>query len=86
MQGSEQGDSAAGIVLNALSEYFDNSRDRLYQVSTSSALVEGVGEAAWMWVRSANMATSGSAPSNTWTGRWSLWTARLSGTERWVRS
>ena len=46
MQGNEQGDSHAGIVLSALSEYFDNSRDRLYQVSTSSALVEGVCEGA----------------------------------------
>jgi acetolactate decarboxylase len=46
MQGNEQGDSHAGIVLNALSEYLDNSRDRLYQVSTSSALVEGVSEGA----------------------------------------
>jgi acetolactate decarboxylase len=46
MQGNEQGDSHAGIVLSALSEYFENSRDRLYQVSTSSALVEGVCEGA----------------------------------------
>jgi acetolactate decarboxylase len=46
MQGNEQGDSPDGIVLSALSEYFDNSRDRLYQVSTSSALVEGVCEGA----------------------------------------
>jgi acetolactate decarboxylase len=46
IQGNEQGDSPASIVLNALSEYFDNSRDRLYQVSTSCALVEGVCEGA----------------------------------------
>jgi acetolactate decarboxylase len=46
MQGNEQGDTHSGIVLSALSEYFDNSRDRLYQVSTSSALVEGVSEGA----------------------------------------
>jgi acetolactate decarboxylase len=46
MQGNEQGESHAGIVFSALSEYFDNSRDRLYQVSTSSALVEGVSEGA----------------------------------------
>jgi acetolactate decarboxylase len=44
--GNEEGDSHAGIVLSALSEYLDNSRDRLYQVSTSSALVEGVCEGA----------------------------------------
>jgi acetolactate decarboxylase len=46
IQGNELGDSHAGIVLNALSEYLDNSRDRLYQVSTSCALVEGVCEGA----------------------------------------
>jgi acetolactate decarboxylase len=46
VQHNEQGDSPAGIVLGALSEYLDNSRDRLYQVSTSSALVEGVCEGA----------------------------------------
>jgi len=46
VEGDQQGDDPAGIVLNALSEYFDNNRDRLYQVSTSSALVEGVAEGA----------------------------------------
>src|ERR1700739_3124164 len=44
MQGNEQGDRPANLVLRALSEYFENSRDRLYQVSTSSALVEGACE------------------------------------------
>jgi acetolactate decarboxylase len=44
IQGHEQGDSPAAIVLSALSEYVENSRDRLYQVSTSSALVEGASE------------------------------------------
>jgi len=46
IQGYERDDSPTGIVLSALSEYFDNNRDRLYQVSTSSALVEGVSEGA----------------------------------------
>jgi acetolactate decarboxylase len=46
MQGNERGDSPADIVLSALSEYFNNSRDRLYQVSISNALVEGVCEGA----------------------------------------
>jgi acetolactate decarboxylase len=41
-----QGDVPAEIVVSALSEYLDNSRDRLYQVSTTSALVEGVCEGA----------------------------------------
>jgi hypothetical protein len=39
-QGDQQGDGAIEIIFSALSEYLDNSRDRLYQVSTSSALVE----------------------------------------------
>jgi len=43
-QGNEQGDSPDDIVLGALSEYLENSRNRIYQISTSSALVEGVGE------------------------------------------
>jgi acetolactate decarboxylase len=46
VEGDQHGDDPAEIILNALSEYFDNSRDRLYQVSTSNALVEGVAEGA----------------------------------------
>jgi len=46
VEGDQHGDDPAEIILSALSEYFDNSRDRLYQVSTSSALVEGVAEGA----------------------------------------
>jgi acetolactate decarboxylase len=45
-QCEQQGDGLAEIVFSALSEYLDNSRDRLYQVSTSSALVEGVCDGA----------------------------------------
>jgi hypothetical protein len=37
-QGDQQGDDPVEVVFSALSEYLDNSRDRLYQVSTSSAL------------------------------------------------
>jgi acetolactate decarboxylase len=44
--GDQQGGDSAEIMLSALSDYIDNSRNRLYQVSTSSALVEGVGEGA----------------------------------------
>ena len=45
-QGDQQGDGPIGIVFRALSEYLDGGRDRLYQVSTSSALVEGVSDGA----------------------------------------
>ena len=45
-QGDQQGDGPVGIVFRALSEYLDGGRDRLYQVSTSSALVEGVSDGA----------------------------------------
>jgi acetolactate decarboxylase len=45
-QGDQEGDRPVEIVFSALSEYLDNSRDRLYQVSTSSALVEGVCDGA----------------------------------------
>jgi acetolactate decarboxylase len=45
-QGAQQGDNPAEIVVRALSEYFNNSRDRLYQVSVSNALVEGAGDGA----------------------------------------
>ncbi|MEG9438396.1 acetolactate decarboxylase [Edaphobacter sp. HDX4] len=46
LHGSERGDSPDAIVISALSEYFHNNRDRLYQVSTSGALVEGVCDGA----------------------------------------
>jgi acetolactate decarboxylase len=45
-QGNQQGDGPVGIIFRALSEYLDGGRDRLYQVSTSSALVEGVSDGA----------------------------------------
>jgi len=36
----------AEIIQNAIAEYVDSTRDRLYQISTSTALVEGVGDGA----------------------------------------
>lgn len=42
----QQRDAPAEIVLGALSEYLENGRDRLYRVSTSIALVEGVCDGA----------------------------------------
>jgi acetolactate decarboxylase len=34
------------VVHNAISEYVDSARDTLYQISTSTALVEGVADGA----------------------------------------
>jgi len=41
-----EGDELKDVVVSALTEYFENSRDRLFQVSTSNALVEGVADGA----------------------------------------
>jgi acetolactate decarboxylase len=36
----------AQVILNAIAEYVESTQDALYQISTSTALVEGVADGA----------------------------------------